>query len=181
MVKRAQLRNVSGNDLNNTPQVLDLTRNIMLSSAENKNSLSTNTRPADCNTPQVVKRKTLRVLNKNKDYPLFPISNFPPVQEYDGGMPDDPTVVEIFALRRELAALRRDMAAARKKITRSIEALHATRRFLRVGLFEHQWETHDELRRRLANIEGVLALLDDPVWGIDEKIEIPERWKNQDR
>ncbi len=95
-------------------------------------------------------------------------------------MPDDPIAMEVFALRRELARARCDLFASNKKITRAIETLHATRRFIRLGLYEKQWETYDELKRRLAGIEGTLALLDDPVWGIEDKMEIPDHWKKRD-
>lgn len=135
-------------------------------------------RQADCNTPLVAPMKPPRLRSKGE---ISPISNFPPVREYDGGVPDDPTVMEIFSLRREIESLKRDLKASHKKVSRAMEVLYSLRRFLRLGLFEKEWDTHDEFTRRLSSIDGALAYLDDPMGGIEaEEIKLPERWKKRD-
>ena len=150
----------------------------MSTNMENSNLISSNLRSPNCSTPPVMKIPKPRGLKSVPDRIIFPISNFPPVQNYDGGIPDDPTVVEIFSLRRELESMRQDLRAAHKKVTVALEALHCMRRYLRLGLFEKQWDTYDELKRRLATIEGTLQFLDDPLGGLEGgQIEIPNRWK----
>ena len=175
IVKRAQLRSVDRNYLKNESHPIG---NIMLPKMETKNSIGTNPRPTDCDTQHVVNTKKIRVLNKNKDGTMFPISNFPAVQNPSTGLPDDPIVIEIFTLTRQNADLRRDLRAAQKKITRALESLHNLRRYFRLGLFENQWETYDELRRRMGQLDSVLQFLEDPLGGIDtEESPIPNRWR----
>ena len=107
---------------------------------------------------------------------IFPISNFPAVQNPSTGLPDDPVVIEIFTLTRQNADLRRDLRAAQKKITRALESLQSLRRYFRLGLFENQWETYDELRRRMGKLDSVLQYLEDPLGGIEAE-EVPDRWR----
>ena len=92
-------------------------------------------------------------------------------------MPDDPLILEIFALRRKNKALADDLRHQHLKMTRALKELYDQRRFFRLGLLENQWESFDQLNMRMRQLEGTIQFLDNPTAGHQSEMEIPERWK----
>lgn len=112
---------------------------------------------------------------RGKKLPDGPINNFPSY-DYDGGAVDAVTL-EIFSLRRRNADLTAKVEGLNNKLTKSLETLYSTRRFIQLWVFEGQGETYDQVHRRIKSIETVIAHIEDRNIGPAPALEIPERWK----
>lgn len=124
-------------------------------------------------TPPVPKRKNL----PSREFPATPVNNFPSYgQDYDGGLPDAVTL-EIFSLRRRNAELQSKVIALNNKLTKALECLYSTRRFITLWIHEGQGESFDSVERRLKGIGATIAHIEDRNIGPSPEMEIPERWK----
>jgi hypothetical protein len=116
--------------------------------------------------------------HKASAFPPTPINNFPnqAYGSYDGGMTDAVTL-EIFSLRRQNAELKSNVEGLNNKLTRCLETLNSTKRFLRLWIHEGQGESYDQIHIRMRSIDVTINVIEDRSIGPAPKLEIPDRWK----
>lgn len=171
MLRRVKLKSVDKN--------FAISRDILcqLPNADpvNNSSPGHSLRHENCDTSSPVPpRKNLPV----KEIPTSPVNNFPAYgHDYDGGVPDDPITLEVFSLRRQNAALTAKVIGLNNKLTKALECLYSTRRFLELWIHEGQGESFDSVERRIKGIGATIAHLEDRSIGPSPELEVPERWK----
>jgi hypothetical protein len=99
--------------------------------------------------------------------PVSLISNYPEADEPEISQRD----FTVYRLRRQVASLRADVKNKNDKLTKCLLQLVDEQRMYKLGLQEGQWETYSEIQRRLHRIEGLIALIQDPIAGQHTELE----------
>jgi hypothetical protein len=106
------------------------------------------------------------IIKKPAKYQIVPISNIPhhkvTTNEQEDGVPSARDFALINA-RRQITELRQEQKQLLSKLTRCLEVITDTKRFIELGLHYDQWETYDELNLRRRRLEAMISLIDDPV------------------
>ena len=179
LVRRAELRSVDGNSLNNLAINSHIGEDILCQPSTTDNELFNATslfqRQANCSNLDDVPG---RDRDKRRGLAPSPINNFPKYDTNEGGVPDAITL-EVFSLRRKNAELESKVVALNNKMTRILELLNSLRRFFRLWIFEDQGETYDQIRARMYQIDATIMLVEDRSVGPAPEMKLPERWTKE--
>lgn len=176
IIRRARLRSVDGNTgqfINNSAY---FNEDILCKLPEHQpGKIDTTGKPLrhkDCILSPPV------ATHKKEDLPKGPINNFPPPEIYEGGL-TDPVTLEIFSLRRRNAELTSKVEGLNNKLTRALECLYSTRRFIQLWVFEGQGESYDQVHARIQHLDSTIAHVEDRSIEPSPGMEPPVAWKKK--
>jgi len=102
--------------------------------------------------------------SKAKSGQIVPVNNFPAdisdATRDDSGIPSSRDLT-VYRLRNRIEELRQREKQLLMKLSRCLDVISDTERFLEIGLKYDQWETYDELMRRKAKLRGTRDMIVD--------------------